>query len=456
MTEKNFLSIILAAGKGTRMKSKLPKALHKVGDKSMIQHVIDAARGAQASKQIVITGFEADMIKTAVGAQAECVFQEEQLGTGHAVKTAKEKISAFDGSTIMVLCCDTPLLTASLLAQLYEHHISSNAKATILTALAPDPTGYGRIIRDSNDLVSKIVEHKDASSLELQVNEINTGIYCFEKNELLEALDSLTCNNANKEYYLTDVIGMFRNKNLPVVSTISPCFEETLGINSRLQLAEAEKFFNRRKLLSLLDDGVTILDLDSVFISPEATIGQDTIIHPFTFIEGNTVIGSNCQIGPNTKIDNSFIGDGVYIYFSYLNECKIKNNVKVGPYVQIRPDSVLEDNAKIGNFVEIKNSIIGEDSKVPHLSYIGDTDMGKKVNIGSGTITVNYDGKNKSRTTIKDMAFIGCNCNLIAPVVIEEGAFIGAGSTITKNVTAWSLAVERSNLKCIKDWRKPK
>ncbi|KAI4453178.1 ribose-phosphate diphosphokinase family member [Holotrichia oblita] len=322
MSNSGLLTIILAAGKGTRMKSDLPKVLHKLGGKPMIQHVLDAAKGAGAERQIVVTGFGAREVEEAVGNQAEFVVQTEQLGTGHAVKETKDKWKSFEG-TIMILCGDTPLLTDGLLAEMYLTHRKNQAQATVLTTDMADPSGYGRIIRTDSGHVKKIVEQKDADASELLVKEINAGIYCFEKDTLLSAIDALTPNNAQGEYYLTDVVGILTERGIEVWAVKAENSEEILGINSRVQLAQAQKFLNKRKLLELMESGVTIIDPDSVFVDVDATIGNDTIIYPFTMIEGNTKIGLKCQIGPNTRIQNSVIGNEAVIHFSYAHDCQV-------------------------------------------------------------------------------------------------------------------------------------
>lgn len=447
----DLLAVILAAGKGTRMKSALPKVLHQVGGKPMVQHVLDAADEAGAGEKVVIVGFGAEAVETALGKQAVFVVQKEQLGTGHAVMQAREVLDDFPG-TLMVLCGDTPLLKGETLKKLYAEHKAREAAATVLTAYLPDPAGYGRVIRDAGGQVLKIVEQKDAGKEELAVNEINTGIYCFERAALFEALQKTNCDNRQGEYYLTDVIGILAAAGSKVWAVSVEDFQETLGINSRMQLAEAEKIIRKRKLKEVMDQGVTIMDPESTFIDQEVSISSDTVVYPFTWIEGNTVIGQNCKIGPNTHIQNSTIGNHVTLHFVYAHDCQVGDCAVVGPYVHLRPHTILENSVKIGNFVEVKNSHVGVGSKIPHLSYIGDTDMGNGVNIGSGTITVNYDGKNKSRTTIEDRAFVGCNTNLVAPVTVGKGAYIAAGSTITKDVPADALGVARARQSNIEGW----
>lgn len=447
----DIVSLVLAAGKGTRMKSMLPKVLHKVGGKPMVEQVLDAAETAGATRNIVVIGFGAEAVRDTVGNRADFVVQAEQLGTGHAVMQAKELLTGFTG-TVLVLCGDTPLLEGETLAKLIAAHQGKQAMATVLTAQMPDPTGYGRVIRDERGQVLRIVEQKDATPAELAVTEVNTGIYCFDCQALFKALEGITCNNAQGEYYLTDVIGIFAGQGAIVWAATAEDFQETLGINSRVQLAEAERIFRRRTLVRLMDSGVTIMDPDSTFIDKDVAIGADTIIYPFTWIEGKTVIGKNCSIGPSSRITNTIIGDNTTIQFTYAHECSVGDKVTVGPYVQLRPGTNLAKGVKVGNFVEVKNSNVGENSKLPHLSYIGDTDMGAGVNIGSGTITVNYDGRNKSRTIIEDNAFIGCNTNLVAPVTVGKGAYVGAGSTITKDVPPESLGVARAKQANIEGW----
>lgn len=449
----DFVAVILAAGKGTRMKSALPKVLHRVGGRPMLAHVLAAAKEAGAARCITVVGFGAAAVQEEIGATSEFVVQAEQLGTGHAVMQAREALGKYNG-TVMVLCGDTPLLTAELLGRLYAAHREAKAAATVLTARMGDPAGYGRVIRDGTGRVVRIVEQKDASPDELAVNEINTGIYCFECQPLLAALDGLTCDNKQGEYYLTDVIGIFVAQGAAVWGLTAGDERETLGINSRRQLAETEKILRRRKLEELMDSGVTIMDPDSTFVDATVSVGADTVIYPFTWLEGATTIGSGCAVGPNTRLADTVLGDNATIHFSYAHECEVGSGATVGPYVHLRPATVLAEGVKVGNFVEIKNSKVGHGSKVPHLSYIGDTDMGAGVNIGSGTITVNYDGKKKHRTTIGDNAFIGCNTNLVAPVTVGRGAYIGAGSTITKDVPSEALGVARARQANIEGWAK--
>lgn len=446
-----LLTVVLAAGKGTRMKSTLPKVLHRVGGKAMLQHVLDAATEAGSEKNVVVVGFGGEQVKAAIGSQAEFVEQTEQLGTGHAVMQAESVLKDFAG-TVMVLCGDTPLLKGELLRKLYDEHRKNEAKATVLTAIMPDATGYGRIIRTADGAVQKIVEQKDANAEELQVQEVNSGIYCFEAAALVDSLGQLNCNNAQGEYYLTDVLEILNKKSEKVWAVVADDFEATLGINSRVQLANAEGILRRRKNIELMENGVTIIDPASTFIDSKVEVGRDTVIYPFTWLEGSTVIGENCQIGPNSRFTDVKIGANVTAHFSYAHECEIADNVVLGPYVHLRPNTKLAAGVKIGNFVEVKNSVVGEGTKLPHLTYIGDSDIGAGVNMGCGCITVNYDGSQKFRTVVGDNAFVGCNTNLVAPVEVGEGAYIGAGSTITKNVPAKALGIGRARQTNIEQW----
>lgn len=444
-------TIILAAGKGTRMKSKLPKVLHKVGGKEMLRHVIDMAKSAGSTREVVIIGNGAELVKEKIS-DVEFVLQAEQLGTGHAVLCAKENFVNSEG-TLLVLCGDTPLFTGELLKNFVDAHENSKAVATVLTAEMPDATGYGRIIREENGDFKKIIEHKDATDAEKKIREVNAGIYCFDVKKLFAALTQVKNENSQGEYYLPDVLTILKNSGEKIGAVVAKDYTQTLGINSRVQLAEAEKILRQRKNIELMENGVTIIDPASTFIDVEVEIGQDTIIFPNTYLEGKTKIGADCQIGPHTRFTNMTVGDNVQAHFSYCHDSEICDGVILGPYVHIRPGSKISTKVKIGNFVEVKNSTVGECSKLPHLQYIGDTDMGAGCNIGCGTITVNYDGKKKFRTTIGDNVFVGCNSNLVAPVTVENGAYIAAGSTITEKVPENNLAVARARQRNISGWK---
>ena len=403
-------TIILAAGKGTRMKSKLPKVLHKVGGKPMLQHVIDAAKSAGSTREVVVIGEGAELVKQSFS-DVEFVLQAEQLGTGHAVLCAKEKFADSTGN-VMILCGDTPLFTGELLKNLANAHEKFNAAATVLTAIMPDPKGYGRIIRADGVDFEKIVEDKDATFEQKKIREVNAGIYCFNIKRLFAALEKVTNENAQGEYYLPDVLEILRADGGKICAVVVEDYKQTLGINSRIQLAEADKVLRQRKNEELMLSGVTIIDPATTYIDFDVEVGQDTIIYPGTYLEGKTKIGADCVIGPNVRFTDMTVGNNVQAQFAYCHEAEIDNDVILGPYVHIRPGSKISNKVKIGNFVEVKNSNIGEGSKLPHLQYIGDCDMGAGCNIGCGAITVNYDGKKKFRTKIGDNVFVGCNSNL--------------------------------------------
>ena len=446
-----MVAVILAAGKGTRMRSKLPKVLHKVGGKPMLEHVMAAAETAGADKSIVVVGFGSEQVAEFVGNRAEIAVQAEQLGTGHAVMQTAGLLKDFVG-TVMIICGDTPLLDSCELNKFYVEHQTSGAAATVLTAIMDNPTGYGRILRNADGCVAGIVEEKDADHEQKAICEINTGIYCIEAPILFEALAGLTCDNAQGEYYLTDVLGKL-NKMGKLVGGVSTADSDMImGINSRRQLADAEAIMHKRILDRLMDQGVTVMDPASTFIESTVEIGQDTIIYPFTWLEGSTKIGADNVIGPNVRLTNVVVGNAVNLQFVYGHDCVIGSGVTVGPYVHLRPDTIISDEVKIGNFVEVKNSNVGRGSKLPHLSYIGDSDIGERVNMGCGSITVNYDGKKKHRTIIEDDAFVGCNSNLVAPVTVGAGAYVGAGSTVTKDVPPDDLGVARARQTNIKGW----
>lgn len=439
----NTYAVVLAAGQGTRMKSDLYKVLHPVCGKPMVEHVIDHIRGLGIDRIVTIVGHGAEMVEETLGEKSEYALQEEQLGTAHAVQQAERLMGDLDGTTIVV-CGDTPLIRSETMEALIAHHKETGAKATILTAYADDPTGYGRIIRGENGQVLRNVEQKDANPEEQKVMEINTGTYCFDNRILFETLKKVKNNNVQGEYYLPDVVGILQSESALVSAYVTGDFSETLGINDRVVLAEAERVMRRRIAEKHMRNGVTIISPENTFISATAEVGRDTVLQPGTMIEGHSVIGSKCVIGPNSQIVNSVIGDGTTVHSSVVLSSRIGSATAIGPFAHIRPDSDLGDSVKIGNFVEVKKATLGEGSKVSHLSYIGDAKIGSHVNVGCGTITVNYDGKNKHLTTIEDDAFIGCNSNLVAPVTVGKGAYVAAGSTITKNVPESSLAIARA------------
>ncbi|WLR50904.1 bifunctional UDP-N-acetylglucosamine diphosphorylase/glucosamine-1-phosphate N-acetyltransferase GlmU [Bacillus tianshenii] len=436
-------AVVLAAGQGTRMKSKLYKVLHPVCGKPMVQHVVDHISSLSAEQIVTVIGHGAELVKTQIGEQSNYVLQEEQLGTAHAVMQAEEILSDKKGTTL-VICGDTPLITPETMEALLTHHEQAKAKASILTAHADDPTGYGRIVRSGNGDVSRIVEHKDASDDELAIKEINTGTYCFDNEALFAALKKVDNDNSQGEYYLPDVIEILKAEGETIAAYQTDDFSETLGVNDRVALSKAEGYMQQRILEKHMRNGVTIINTNQTYIESNVEIGRDTVIYPGAVLKGDTVIGEDCIIGPNTEIENCHVGDKTEIRHSAAYESSIGSEVKIGPFAHIRPQSSLGNEVKIGNFVEVKKSVFGQGSKASHLSYIGDAEVGKDVNLGCGSITVNYDGENKHLTKIEDGAFVGCNANLIAPVTVGKGAYVAAGSTITQDVPGEALSIARS------------
>lgn len=440
---KNRFAVLLAAGQGTRMKSKLYKVLHPILKQPMIHYVLDALAPVGVSETVTVVGHGADQVKSSIGNRSNFVVQEEQLGTAHAVLQTEELLKNKQGTTIVV-CGDTPLITSETYNKLFEHHENEQAKATILTTKFDNPAGYGRVIRNETNDVEKIVEHKDANNEELTINEINTGTYCFDNEALFEALLQVDNDNVQNEYYLPDVVEILKSQGEKVSAYITEDADETIGINDRAALSEAEMVMKKRINLQHAKNGVSIMDLTHTYISPEVEIEGDVVIYPGTMLTGNTTVKSGAIIGPHSEIDNSTIGKDTVIRQSIVINSKIGDTVNIGPFAHIRPDTSIGDHVKVGNFVEVKHSVIDDTTKVPHLSYIGDSELGKGINIGSGTTTVNYDGVNKHKTTIGDNAFIGCNTNLVAPVNIDAGAFVAAGTTVTKNVPEDALAIARA------------
>lgn len=438
-------SIILAAGQGTRMKSQQYKVLHPVLGKPMLSHVIDNLSLAEVDRKVIVVGHGAEKVKETIGVRedVEFVLQSEQLGTGHAVMMAENILKDEEGVTLVV-CGDTPLITPTTLSNLIEFHRSQKAVATILTTDMGVPTGYGRIIRNINDEVVKIVEEKDADDDEKKVKEINTGTYCFDNQQLFKALKSIKNDNNQGEYYLTDVVEILKNQSQKVMAYKTLDSDETLGINDRVALAKASQILKRRVNESLMRQGVTLIDPENTYISVDSHIGRDTVVYPGTVIMGHNTIGENCILGPNTELTNVTVDNDVEIKHSVVSDSTIGQNTTVGPFAHIRNHAQIGQRTRVGNFVEVKNTTLGNDSKSAHLSYLGDAQIGERVNIGCGSITVNYDGKNKYKTVVEDDAFIGCNTNLIAPVTVGKNTLVAAGSTITDDVPDNSLAIARS------------
>jgi bifunctional UDP-N-acetylglucosamine pyrophosphorylase/glucosamine-1-phosphate N-acetyltransferase len=443
-------ALVLAAGQGKRIKSDLPKVLHKVCGKEMLKHVIESIRKSEIEDINVIIGKGAELVKErTLDKNVSYSLQAEQLGTGHAVKCAQEFLGDKKG-VVAIFSGDTPLIKQSTIERLVSEHIENRNAATILTAIVDDPTGYGRIVRDNNQ-VSKIVEHKDCNKEELKITEMNSGIYCFDIELLVDALGKINNNNEQGEYYLTDVIEILKSKNEKIGAVIT-AYEETIGVNSRVQLAEAEEILRNRINLKHMENGVTLIDPKTTYIGIDVKIGKDTIIYPNNILEGNTKIGDNCLLYQNSRIADSIIGDKVDIQSSVILSSSIGDNTTVGPFAYIRPETIIGKHARIGDFVEIKKSTIGDGTKVSHLTYIGDAEVGSECNFGCGTVVVNYDGKNKYKTIIGDHSFIGCNTNLVSPVTVHDNAYIAAGSTITSEVNEGDLAVARAKQRNISGW----
>src|SRR5690554_1103664 len=447
--------LILATGKGKRMKSKLPKVLHHVCGVPMVQYVLWEAEKLCAQKPLVVVGYKGEEVTAALGEQVEYVRQEEQLGTGHAVKVVSHSLQGFNGD-LLVLYGDTPFISAATLDKLAAAHREKKAAATLLSVEVADPAGYGRIVRDGDNRVAGIVEESEASAAEKLITEVNTGIYCFRFSDLTEIIPDIQANNAQGEYYFIDVVSLLRRKGRVVEVVKSDDPSEILGPNDRKALAETERVMRGKIINRWLEEGVTFIDTAAAYVDPLVKLSSDTTVFPGTVLYGKTSVGGNCRLGPYTQITESEIGSGCRILFSVVNQARISDNVEVGPYANIRPGTVVESRARVGDFVELKNSRIGLGSKVPHLSYIGDCRIGTGVNIGAGTITCNYDGGAKHQTVIKDGAFIGSNTSLVAPVTVGENSLTGAGSTITKDVPDRALGIARARQVTKDNWTRHK
>ncbi|KAB1976819.1 bifunctional UDP-N-acetylglucosamine diphosphorylase/glucosamine-1-phosphate N-acetyltransferase GlmU [Lactobacillus crispatus] len=434
--------VVLAAGKGTRMKSKSYKVLHKVCGKTMVEHVVDAAQGVNPAEIVTIVGTGAGDVEKVLADKSKFAFQEKQLGTGDAVMTAREELGDKDGATLVVTG-DTPLFTTDTFNELFKYHAEKGNAATVLTAEAPNPFGYGRIIRDDQGNVLRIVEQKDGKPEELKVKEINTGVFCFDNKKLFEALKHVNNDNAQGEYYLTDVLEILRNSGERVGAYKMPDFSESLGVNDRIALAQATKTMQRRINEQHMRDGVSFIDPDTAYIDADVKIGNDTVIEGNVVIKGNTEIGSDCYITSGSRIVDSKIGNNVTVTSSTVEEAEMDDNTDIGPNSHLRPKAIIRKGAHIGNFVEIKKAEIGENTKVGHLTYVGDATLGKDINIGCGTIFSNYDGVKKFHTNVGDHAFIGAGSTLIAPINVADHAFIAADTTVTKDVNKYDMAIGR-------------
>ena len=445
-------AIILGAGKGTRMNSDLPKVLHCIMNKPLIEYVRENVEPLIDTKPIVVIGHEGKKVQDYFKKSVLYAWQKQQLGTGDAVRYGLKKIK--DEKTIFVLCGDTPLLQKETLEKMKKEHLAKNRSATVLTAISEDSKGYGRICKDETGDFNRIIEEKDANLEEKKIKEINSGTYLFEKSALEKALLCLDKDNVQGEFYLTDVLEIMKSEHKKVGVYTLDDETEIKGINNKLQLAEATMILRDCINRTWMEKGVTIEDLNTTYIGSQVILDKDVIIGANVHLEGKTIIGKNTIIGNNSTIENCIIGEGVKIHESILIDSKIGDGCLVGPFAYIRPGSHLGNCVKIGDFVELKKTKVGDGSKIPHHSYIGDSKVGEKVNIGAGVITCNYNGKFKYKTIIENAAFVGSNTNLVAPIVIGEAAYIGAGSTITKDVPNRNLSIARCRQKNIKNWNK--
>ena len=448
-----MIGIILAAGKGTRMKSKLPKALHTLCGKPMTRYIIDACKGAGIEDCIVVVGMGAEQVMEGLGDDVRYAVQDQQLGTGDACKRAVALLGDEDVD-VLVLPGDTPLVTADVLRKLASEHSASDAPATVLTTILDDAGNYGRVIRGPDGMVTGIVEAKDASSEERAIREINTAIYCFELPLLKKYLERITPLNVQNEYYLTDVIGLMASDGLKIGAVISEDPDIVEGINDRAQLACLTAIIRSKINRRMMLDGVTLIDPHSTYVDHDVRIGADTVIHPNTTIEKGSIIGGGCVIGPSTRLVNVRAGDNVTILSSNVVDSEIGDGTNIGPFANIRPGCRIGKDVRIGDFVEAKNAQIGDSVSLAHLAYVGDASVGEHTTIGAGTITCNYDGFEKHRTTIGRNVFVGSNVTLIAPVTIGDGALIAAGSTITEDVPGDALAIARSTQAVKEGWAK--
>ncbi len=450
-------AIVLAAGKGTRMRSECPKVLHTIQGKPMITRVLDAIDQAEISNKYVVVGHGADQVERVLDGSVKVVLQEQQLGTGHAVREAlkvlKSDVGVFEDTTVLITCGDTPLLRAESLSDMLAQHNNRGDVATVMTTLVDDPTGYGRILHDG-DRILGIVEEKDASLKEKEIQEINVGTYCFSLSFLIAKINELDTNNAQGEFYLTDLLKMAYEAGEPTSAFVLKDANESLGVNNRIQLARAEMLFRQRVNEKWMLQGISMQDPSSIYIEDDVVLEPDVFLEADVHLFGHTHIKRNAIIESGSRITDSTIGEHVIVKQSVIKDSVVGAHTTIGPFAQLRPGNTIGEHVKIGNFVEIKNSKIANESKISHHTYIGDTDMGARVNIGCGTITCNYDGKHKYRTVIGDDVFVGSNSNLIAPIEIGDNAVIGAGSTLSKDVVHNALAVTRPSLVVRENWKK--
>ena len=445
--------VILAAGQGTRMKSRLPKVLHPIAGRPMIEHVLRIAESVSPATITLIVGHRADIVRERLKRWANLRFalQEPQLGTAHALQQAEPVLAGRTG-TVVLLSGDVPLLRPEALTRLVETHQAAGAAATVMTANVDRPYGYGRIVR-TDGRIARIVEERDASPTERQIREINSGIYAFDLAPLFDALRGIASQNAQGEFYLPDLIAIYRRRKLPVETFANERPHEIRGINSRTELAEVSRIVRQTKNEELMAAGVTIIDPATTYIDPDVQVGPDTVIHPGVLLEGQTRIGAACELHAHVRIVDSEIGDQVTVNnFCLVVGAQVAGGAQVGPFAHLRPETRVGEKAKIGNFVELKKTTLGPGSKANHLSYLGDATIGANVNVGAGTITCNYDGERKHPTVIEDGAFIGSDTQLIAPVTVGKGAYVGAGSSITEDVPAGALGIARGRQSNVEGW----
>lgn len=449
------VALVLAAGEGTRMKSRQAKVMHRVCGKPMISWVLDALEGIKGEgfldRILVVVGHGATEVREEVGDRAACLVQEERRGTGHAVMVAAPHIQEEE---VLVLTADSPLITSQTLSKMCELHCSEGPAVTLIGTVLPDPTGYGRILRDEDGAVVGVVEETEASPEEREIKEVNTSTYVFRWEALKGVLSDLSTDNAKGEYFLTDALGLLVKAGEGVAAHMTPDASEVLGVNSREHLARAEALMRERINRRWMEEGVTMEDPSSTYIGGEVFIGRDTVLRPLVMLEGKTVVGEECVLGPGVRLVDSRLGNGVVVEQATVRECELDDGVTVGPYASLRPGSRLRAGSKAGTFVETKKTVLGKGSKLPHLSYMGDAEIGDGVNVGAGSITCNYDGVKKHRTVIEDEAFIGSDTMFIAPVRIGKGAVTGAGSAISKDVPPGALGIERSHQKNVLEWKK--
>lgn len=454
---KNLSAIILAAGKGTRMKSAMPKVLHRVAGLPMLHYPVRVLDGLGAGRIIAVIGHGAEAVRTALkGERAGFVVQEEQLGTGHAVMCAAKELKGLSGD-VLILSGDVPLITKETIQALLElHRTGDNKKKPVLSFISTaleNPKGYGRVMRDEEGNIVRIVEEKDASPFQRTIKEVNAGLYLVSSKFLLENIEQIGNTNAQKEYYLPDLVELAFKSGERVAALTHLDSEEVMGINNRVELARADKVMRSRINGRLMLSGVTIINPETTYIDEGVTAGMDTTIYPGVHLIGSTSIGVNCVIEEGSRVENSAINDNTVVKsYSIIEDSRVGKEVTIGPFARLRPGNVLKDKVRVGNFVEVKKSTIGAGSKANHLSYIGDSVIGEGVNIGAGTITCNYDGVKKHTTTIEDGAFIGSDSQLIAPVTVGKGAYVGSGTTVTKDVPPGSLMITRAEEKIIEGW----